>query len=67
MICKVCRSIADHPSNENEALAHCVLDGCTCKHRPTIWPVESLYDGSTVDLEWVRSRRTMDYSKQVTA
>lgn len=64
MICNICRSIADHPSNVNENLKHCEDPGCSCRHIPTTGPVEKLFDGNVVDIEWVRTRRTINYSKQ---
>lgn len=64
MTCDLCKSIADHPSNVNETLAHCGDDKCSCKHFTTAIPAEKFFDGLMVDLEWVRTRRTMDYSKQ---
>ena len=69
MICPKCASIADHPSNVGSKLSHdsCVNRAtCPCKHGETSGSVEKLYDGETVDIEWVRTRRTINYSKQGT-
>lgn len=65
MLCAKCKSAADHPSNyitpETE-LVHCNHDnGCACLGKFS--SVESLYDPETVDIEWVRIRRTTNYSR----
>lgn len=69
MICPKCASIADHPSNVNETVLHnnCTNPStCPCKHGDTGGPVEKLYDSILVDTEWVRTRRTINYSKPET-
>lgn len=66
MLCDRCKAAADHPSSYNPAqiqLAHCNHEnGCACGN--IVGPVEALYDPETVDLGWVRTRRTTNYSSQ---
>lgn len=67
MLCDVCKSAADHPSNYTDEpnSPHCThTKGCACQGRFS--SVESLFDPETVDIEWVRIRRTTNYSKPET-
>lgn len=64
MLCDRCKSAADHPSNYKPEKKHCEHNSNMCACQGRVASVESLFDPETVDIEWVRIRRTINYSKQ---